>query len=55
MSDNRKVKRTSDGLADLLSRGGIKPTMDSKKDLELAKKLKFSGNGAKFEYVGKST
>ena len=40
MKANLKViKRTSDGLRDLLIRHGVKPTMDSKKDLALAKKF----------------
>ena len=33
------IKRTSDGLRDLLIRHGVKPTMDSKKDIELARKI----------------
>lgn len=48
----RKGKRSSPGLIDWLKRNNIEPTMDSKIDLERAKKLKFNGNGAKFEYVG---
>jgi hypothetical protein len=32
-------KRTSDGLRDLLIRHGVTPTMDSKKDVELARKF----------------
>jgi hypothetical protein len=33
------IKRTSDGLRDLLIRHGVTPTMDSKKDVELARKF----------------
>ena len=32
-------KRTGDGLRDLLIRHGVTPTMDSKKDIELARKF----------------
>jgi hypothetical protein len=32
-------KRTSDGLRDLLIRHGVTPTMDSKKDVEIARKF----------------
>jgi hypothetical protein len=31
--------RTSDGLRDLLIRHGVTPTMDSKKDVQLAKQF----------------
>jgi len=31
--------KTSDGLRDLLIRHGVKPTGDSKKDIELARKF----------------
>ena len=33
------IKRTSDGLRDLLIRHGVVPTMDSKKDVELARQF----------------
>jgi hypothetical protein len=33
------IKRTGDGLRDLLIRHGVVPTMDSKKDIELARKF----------------
>jgi hypothetical protein len=33
------IKCTSDGLRDLLIRHGVTPTMDSKKDVELARKF----------------
>lgn len=33
------IKRTSDGLRDLLIRHGVSPTMDSKKDVELGRKF----------------
>jgi hypothetical protein len=39
MSLNLMIKRTSDGLRDLLIRHGVTPTMDSKKDVELARKF----------------
>lgn len=52
MPQNKRVKKTGKGLAQLLIRNGIEPTMNSALDVEAAKKLKFNGNGAKFEYVG---
>ena len=33
------IKRTGDGLRDLLIRHGVTPTMDSKKDIELARQF----------------
>jgi hypothetical protein len=36
---SKRVVRTSDGLAQLLIRHGVTPTMDSKKDVLLAKKF----------------
>ena len=36
---SKRVVRTSDGLRDLLIRHGIVPTMDSKKDIELAREF----------------
>lgn len=52
MQQSKRKKRSSDGLIDMLKRAGIEPTFDSVKDIKLARKIKFSGNGAKFEYVG---
>jgi hypothetical protein len=39
MSSNPMIKRTSDGLRDLLIRHGVVPTMGSKKDVELARQF----------------
>jgi hypothetical protein len=39
MSLNLMIKRTSDGLRDLLIRHGVTPTMDSKRDVELAREF----------------
>ena len=40
---SKRVVRTSDGLRDLLIRHGIVPTMDSEKDVILAKKFMKKG------------
>jgi len=36
---SKKVTRTSDGLRDFLIRQGIVPTMDSEKDVDLAREF----------------
>jgi hypothetical protein len=40
---SKRVLRTSDGLRDLLIRHGIKPTMESKRDIELARQFMKKG------------